>query len=77
MILHWASRISGISFEVVLFCLLGYWGDRHWGTSPWLLLAGSAFGGIVAFWHLWKLVTAIDRANQFGTAPRKRVVGRR
>lgn len=62
--LYWASQITSVSFEMAFFVLLGYWGDRRWGTSPWLLLAGCAFGMLVSSWHLWQLVRVMDRMSE-------------
>lgn len=61
---YWASQVSSISFEIVLFVLLGYWADRRWGTAPVLLLSGCVVGLLAAFWHLWRLVRAFDRAGK-------------
>lgn len=61
--LYWASQLTSVSFEVAFFVLLGYWGDRRWGTAPWLLLAGSLFGLLVSAWHLWQLVQSLDRSR--------------
>jgi F0F1-type ATP synthase assembly protein I len=40
--------LSGIGFElvgaVVGLTLIGYWWDRHFGSSPWGLLTGAALG---------------------------------
>jgi len=52
----WASQFSSIAIQIALFIGLGYLGDQHWGTSPWLFLTGAGFATFVAFYYLWKLV---------------------
>jgi ATP synthase protein I len=41
-------RHSGVGLElagaVAGFSLIGYWIDRHYGTSPWGLVVGLALG---------------------------------
>lgn len=36
--------------------LAGYWLDRRWGTSPWLLLVGALLGIVVGFYHFFSVV---------------------
>ncbi|MCD6289124.1 MAG: AtpZ/AtpI family protein [Anaerolineae bacterium] len=42
---------------------LGVWADYHWGTAPWLTLAGMVVGGVMAIasivrsiWHRFTMV---------------------
>ncbi len=35
---------------------LGFWLDRRWGTTPWLLLAGLVLGMIIGFVNFFRLV---------------------
>jgi F0F1-type ATP synthase assembly protein I len=48
--------LSGIGFELVAavvgFTLIGYWWDRHFGSSPWGLLTGVALGLIGGTYNL-------------------------
>lgn len=69
--IYWASQISSISFEIAFFILLGFWGDRRWGTQPWLLLAGCLLGLLTASWHLWQLVRSFERASEREKGNRK------
>lgn len=41
---------------VVAFTGCGWWLDGHFGTSPWLLLAGALLGGVGGFVSLLKKV---------------------
>jgi len=49
-------QLSGIGFElvgaVVGFTLVGYWWDRHFGTSPWGLLTGVTLGLVGGMYNL-------------------------
>lgn len=46
-------RLSSVGIElavaIVLGTLLGNWGDRHFGTAPWLLIAGFVVGAAAGF----------------------------
>jgi F0F1-type ATP synthase assembly protein I len=33
-----------LAMSVLVLALLGWWADKKFGTSPWLLLTGSAVG---------------------------------
>ena len=50
------KALSGIGFELAAavagFTLIGYWWDRHFGTSPWGLLTGIALGLIGGTYNL-------------------------
>lgn len=43
--LEFAAAVAGLS-------LLGYWIDRHFGTSPWALLIGAGIGLIGGTYNL-------------------------
>lgn len=49
-------RLSGIGVElvgaVVGFTLVGYWIDRHFGSSPWGLLIGLGLGLVGGMYNL-------------------------
>ena len=55
-------RLAGVGVEFVVaigFCAaLGWWLDRKFGTSPWLLIAGCALGFATG---LWQMVRAANR----------------
>jgi len=48
----------GVTFVVAIGggAWLGHWADRHWGTDPWLLLAGAMLGIVVGFYHFFSVV---------------------
>jgi F0F1-type ATP synthase assembly protein I len=50
------GAIGGLGFQfgltILLGALLGYYLDRRWGTSPWLILAGTLAGTAAGFWQV-------------------------
>lgn len=48
-----------IAIPIVLLALLGRWGDRMLGTSPWLLLLGVLFSVIVSSVIVYRKVSKI------------------
>jgi len=52
MAMAWVSRVTTISFEMVLPGLLGYWVDQKLGTDPLFLVIGVVLGLIGGMWHL-------------------------
>ena len=54
--MQWASRITSLALELVVPTLLGYWGDRRWGTAPWLVVGGAVIGLLAAGMHFKQLV---------------------
>jgi F0F1-type ATP synthase assembly protein I len=59
-------KYSGLGFElagsVAVFCLIGYFVDRHWGTSPIGLITGAIIGIIGGMYLLIKEAFLIDKA---------------
>ncbi|MFW5955337.1 MAG: AtpZ/AtpI family protein [Rhodothermales bacterium] len=51
-----------LAFTLIAFTLGGYLLDRHFGTLPWLMIAGSLVGIALLFLQLYK--TTIDIANR-------------
>lgn len=52
--LELAAAVGGLS-------LVGYWIDRHYGSSPWGLLVGALLGCIGGFYNLVKTSLAASR----------------
>jgi len=42
--MQWVSRITTISFMMLIPAGIGYWLDDVWGTSPWVLIVGVVLG---------------------------------
>ena len=47
--------------SVVLGTLLGWWGDKKLGTSPWLLVGGALFGIGVGFYAFFKALMTLGK----------------
>ena len=45
-----------LAITVCLFCLLGWWLDKHYGTAPMWLLILSILGVIVAMYNFLRTV---------------------
>ena len=60
-------KYTGVGFElagsVVLFCLIGYFVDKRWGTEPKGFLIGSIVGIVVGLYLLIKTALTIDWDN--------------
>ncbi len=41
-------QITSIALEMALPAGAGFWLDRRWGTSPWLMLVGAGLGLLTA-----------------------------
>ena len=41
---RWVHQITAIALEMALPAGAGYWLDKKWGSSPWLLLVGTGVG---------------------------------
>jgi F0F1-type ATP synthase assembly protein I len=53
--MYWATRISGIGFEMAVPAGIGFWLDRLWGTAPWLVVVGACLGFAVAMFDIARL----------------------
>jgi len=53
----WASRIIGVSWEMVVPGLIGVWLDHRLGTVCVFTLLGFAGGMAYGLWHLIRLTT--------------------
>lgn len=53
----WAMLGAGVELGgvVALMALLGWWLDRRWGTTPWLLLTGLTIATIGGIYNLYRL----------------------
>lgn len=55
-----AGTVAGASYAligaIILFGALGYFGDRWFGTDPWLLIGGLFLGIVVGFYELARVV---------------------
>ena len=69
-------RLSSIGFELVAavagFTLLGYWWDRHYGTSPWGTLIGVVLGLVGGMYNLIRQSLIASRNTGSGTGTTKK-----
>jgi ATP synthase protein I len=47
----WATEFAG---AIIGGTLLGYFLDKRWGTSPWLMLLGFFVGTLYAYLSFWQ-----------------------
>ena len=61
------GALSGIGFELVAavagFTLMGYFWDRHFGSSPWGVLTGAVLGLVGGTYNLIRQSLSITRGN--------------
>jgi ATP synthase protein I len=49
----------------LLICVYaGFWLDRRYDTSPWLVLAGAAVGMTAGFFNMFKELQALDKNTE-------------
>lgn len=53
-----------LAASVVGMLLIGYFLDRHFNTSPWLLLIGAAVGLIGGFYNFIKVVQRLSKSDR-------------
>ena len=58
-------KLGGTGIELAAavggFALVGYWVDRHYGSSPWGLLLGALLGLVGGFYNLIKASLSASR----------------
>ncbi len=52
-----------LAASVVGMLLIGYFLDKHFGTSPWLLLTGAAVGLIGGFYNFIKEIQKLSKRD--------------
>ena len=71
--MEWVSRVTTVSFEMVVPCLAGRWLDGWVGSTPVLTILGAAFGLSAGMWHLIKMASAPPKEG--GTSKGRRKSG--
>ena len=71
--MEWTSRVTAVSLEMVLPCVLGYWVDRQLNTRMVFLVLGAVFGLVCGMWHLIRMTQspAADRGRRRESAKKE------
>ena len=65
--MHWISRLTTVTMEIVLPGLLGHWLDRRWGTG-FLALVGFGLGLVCGMQHLLSMTRMADGKPMTGAS---------
>ncbi len=57
---RWVHQITSIALEMALPAGAGYWLDRRWGTSPWLVVLGACLGFVISGMSLAQMVKRLS-----------------
>jgi F0F1-type ATP synthase assembly protein I len=49
---------------IAIMGALGYFGDRAWGTGPWLMVTGIFFGAGGGLYQFIRMVLALDKKSE-------------
>ncbi len=47
-----------------VWTFIGYWLDRHFGTKPWLLVAGSVLGMSLGFYLFFRALIRLGKKEK-------------
>ena len=72
--MHWISRLTTVTMEIVLPGLLGHWLDRRWGTG-FLALVGFGLGLVCGMQHLLRMTRMADGKPMTGTSESDETTG--
>ena len=63
---HIAITTLGLEFAAAQFlgAYLGYWADKKWDTSPWLLFVGVAVGFALGLYIIVRTAQEMERQDQ-------------
>ena len=53
--LYWSHNIISATLEFVIFLVIGYFLDKYFSTSPWLLLVFGAIGMFAMFHRILQI----------------------
>ena len=53
--LYWSHNIISATLEFVIFLVIGYYLDKYFSTSPWLLLVFGAIGMFAMFHRILQI----------------------
>ncbi|MBL8848789.1 MAG: AtpZ/AtpI family protein [Planctomycetaceae bacterium] len=69
--MYWATRVSSVGVSIAVPTLIGFWLDRKWETSPWLVVAGACVGFLVGMLEFVKLMRQQQKPGAFPGSSRQ------
>ena len=61
--LYWSHVIISATLEFVVFLVIGYYLDKYFSTSPWLLLIFGAIGMFVMFHRILQIANEAGKEH--------------
>ena len=60
---HMQITSLGMEFAVaeILGAAFGFWLDKKWGTTPWMLLVGVVCGFALGFYMIWRAAKEMEK----------------
>jgi F0F1-type ATP synthase assembly protein I len=55
-----------LAVSVGIMCLIGYFLDGRFGTTPWLMVAGIFLGAVAGFYLFIKTITSVEESMDEG-----------
>jgi F0F1-type ATP synthase assembly protein I len=62
--LYWSHNIISATLEFVIFLVIGYFLDKYFSTSPWLLLVFGVFGMFAMFHRILQIAKEAGEENE-------------
>jgi len=53
-----------LAVSVGIMCVVGYFLDRHFGTTPWLMVVGIFFGAAAGFYLFVKTISSVEQSTE-------------
>jgi len=50
-----------LAASIAVMFFIGRWLDERWGTAPWMMLTGTAFGAAAGMYNFIKTVTGVTK----------------
>ncbi len=64
--LYWSHNIISATLEFVIFLVIGYFLDKYFSTSPWLLLVFGAIGMFAMFHRILQIAKEAGEEHESG-----------
>ena len=62
--LYWSHNIISATLEFVIFLVIGYYLDKYFSTSPWLLLIFGGIGMFAMFHRILQIAKEAGKENE-------------